>query len=84
MNNSCGDSEHPKPEFCGTMTVGERGQVVIPAKTRKELTIEKGDTLFSFKVGDVLITAKLETLERIAEHATGKAAIIRELLNTIK
>lgn len=84
MNIHCDNNDHPKPEFCGTMTVGERGQVVIPAKTRKELGFEKGTTLLSFKVGDVLITAKLESLERIAEHATGKAAIIRELLNTIK
>jgi AbrB family looped-hinge helix DNA binding protein len=30
----------------GTVRVGDRGQVVIPAKARKELGIEPGDLLF--------------------------------------
>lgn len=38
-------SEH----FFGTVTVGERGQVVIPAEVRKLYHIESGDKLLVFR-----------------------------------
>jgi AbrB family looped-hinge helix DNA binding protein len=31
--------------FYGSTTVGERGQIVLPAKMRKEFNIKKGDKL---------------------------------------
>ncbi len=31
--------------LCGTVTVGERGQVVIPKKVREHFKIQPGDTL---------------------------------------
>ena len=31
--------------FYGSSTVGERGQIVLPAKMRKEFNIKKGDKL---------------------------------------
>ena len=34
--------------FFGTVTVGERGQVVIPAEARKAFGIETGDKLLVF------------------------------------
>ena len=34
-----------KPTFYGSTTVGERGQIVLPAKMRKEFNIKKGDKL---------------------------------------
>ena len=33
------------PEFYGSATVGERGQIVLPARLRKELEIEPGDKI---------------------------------------
>ncbi len=42
----------PKGKKCyGSVTVGERGQVVIPASAREELKIEAGEKLFVFQVG---------------------------------
>ena len=35
----------PEPEFYGAITVSDRGQVVIPAKARKDLDIHEGDKL---------------------------------------
>jgi len=35
------------PEIYGTVTMGERGQVVIPVKARKALKIEPGDNLIA-------------------------------------
>ncbi|MBL7124630.1 MAG: AbrB/MazE/SpoVT family DNA-binding domain-containing protein [Dehalococcoidales bacterium] len=57
------DSKDIEREFkCfGSMTVGLKGQVVIPANARKELDINNGDTLLAFKAphrqGLVLIKA---------------------------
>jgi AbrB family looped-hinge helix DNA binding protein len=34
-----------KPTFYGSTTVGERGQIVLPVKLRKDLKINKGDKL---------------------------------------
>jgi len=36
----------PIPKVFGTVTVGERGQVVIPAKLRKMYRLNAGDKLF--------------------------------------
>ena len=33
------------PEVYGTVTIGQRGQVVIPIKARKALKIKQGDQL---------------------------------------
>jgi AbrB family looped-hinge helix DNA binding protein len=35
----------PKPEFQGSTTVGERGQIVLPAEMRKKHGINPGDKL---------------------------------------
>lgn len=35
----------PKPEFQGSATVGERGQIVLPAEVRKKHGIKPGDKL---------------------------------------
>ena len=34
-----------KPAFYGSTTVGERGQIVLPVKLRKDFKISKGDKL---------------------------------------
>ena len=34
-----------KPEFYGSATVGERGQIVLPAELRKKVGIKAGDKL---------------------------------------
>ena len=33
-------------EFYGSVTVGERGQIVLPSKLRKEFEIKAGDKIF--------------------------------------
>ncbi|MFH1367253.1 MAG: AbrB/MazE/SpoVT family DNA-binding domain-containing protein [Patescibacteria group bacterium] len=36
------------PEIFGTVTVGERGQIVIPSHLREKLRLKKGDKLMVF------------------------------------
>jgi len=41
-----------KIDFWGTVSLGERGQIVIPAKARKALNFKKGDKLLVFSTKD--------------------------------
>ncbi|MGC9319454.1 MAG: AbrB/MazE/SpoVT family DNA-binding domain-containing protein [Armatimonadota bacterium] len=40
--------EQLQEDFMGAVTVGERGQVVIPAEARKRMGLEPGDKLLAF------------------------------------
>lgn len=40
--------EHDHEKLMGITSLGERGQVVIPANIREELKLEKGDKLVVF------------------------------------
>jgi len=44
-----------RPKFWGTTSVGERGQIVIPAGARKFLKLKKGDKLLVISKGDKLL-----------------------------
>jgi len=81
------DCPDDTPEFSGIMTVGERGQAVIPIGVRKSLSLKKGERLLVFRIGEVMISARLESLERVATNIASrkleKAAFIRSLLKTI-
>ena len=61
MNNG----EKMDDAFYGTATVGERGQLVIPAEARNDLGIRPGDKLLIMKhpVYQGLMIAKIEALK---------------------
>jgi AbrB family looped-hinge helix DNA binding protein len=53
------------PRCLGTVTVGERGQVVIPAEARKLLKLKKGDKLMVFAPPhESLLLAKVEMFQK--------------------
>ena len=58
------------PQLIGSVTVGERGQVVILSEARETMSINAGDKLLVFKapVDGVLIIAKPETFEKLLAH----------------
>lgn len=58
-SNGCWDGS-----FFGSATVGERGQIVIPAEARLSLGIKAGDKLLVMKhpVHDGLMVAKIESI----------------------
>ena len=67
-------SERMEDCFYGTVTVGERGQVVIPAGARNELGIKPGDKLLVMKhpIYQGLMIAKIDALRGfIDEFARG-------------
>jgi len=62
--------------FYDSVTVGERGQVVIPAKARKDFGIKAGDKLIVLcgpgKMGIALVPSKhmAKMFAKLSEHIT--------------
>jgi AbrB family looped-hinge helix DNA binding protein len=71
-----------KHSFLGTATVGERGQVAIPADARRTLDIKPGTKLLFFTNANKggLFMVKAEELGRLLEHLTNKAQNIEQLI----
>ncbi len=76
--------------FFGSVTVGERGQIVIPAEARHDLGIKPGDKLLvmrpPFKEGLMLskiedVAQMLEMVKAQLEHAVSEAATDKEDLS---
>ena len=70
--------------FYDSVTVGERGQIVIPAKARKDFGIKPGDKLIVLrgmgKMGVVLIHTK--HLSNIFNKLTKHIGKLKEILST--
>ncbi len=72
-------------QFYGTVTLGEKGQVVIPIEAREAMGIEKGDKLLVFGMGcDMLAFSKLSELEQFASHLSGRLDAIRSIIKRSK
>lgn len=72
-------------QFFGTTTVGEKGQVVIPAEARESMGIKKGDKLLVFGMGcDMLAFSKLSKVEQFASHLSGRLDAIRGIIKKSK
>lgn len=56
--------------FFGSVTVGERGQVVIPSDARRGLHIEPGDRLLVFchPMGHGLMLTKLDSVQNVIAY----------------
>lgn len=66
MKHDCGMNDC----FYGAVTVGERGQVVIPSEARAELGIEPGDKLLIMKhpIYSGLMIAKIDALQSFLDE----------------
>lgn len=73
------------PEVFGTVTVGERGQVVIPMKARKSLKIKKGKQLIIMSgppgKEDILSLIPTERLSGFLKHFENHLAVLRKELS---
>ncbi len=70
----------------GTATVGTKGQIVIPAEAREELSIEPGDRLYIAGSPEkkVLFCLKEEQLRTLVEQLTSDAEAANQLINNAK
>lgn len=72
-------------QFYGATTIGEKGQVVIPAEAREAMGLKKGDKLLVFGMGcDMVALSKLSKVEQFASHLSGRLDAIREVINKSK
>lgn len=69
-------------KFYGSVTVSERGQVVIPADARKDFGIKTGDKLLVF--GDLERGLGIATFGIMQRTMEGTAELFREIGPTIK
>lgn len=66
--------------FYGAATVGERGQVVIPADARAELGIKPGDKLLVMRhpIYQGLMIAKIDALRGFIDHFAKSVEILED------
>jgi len=65
----------PRPgRIYGASTVGERGQIALPAQARRELGIEPGDKVMVFgnKLNGSIVLIKADIFESFADFFTTK------------
>ena len=63
--------------FYGAVTVGERGQIVIPAQARRDLEINAGDKLLV--LGDPAQGLALAKLEMLIQNLQGSKTLLEQL-----
>lgn len=79
MKNSGQAPEGKK--FYGSVTVSERGQIVIPAEARKDFNIKSGDKLLV--LGDLEQGIAIATLESIQKIMSNSAYFIQMMQSEI-
>lgn len=72
-------------QFYGTATIGEKGQIVIPAGARTAMVLKKGEKLLVFGMGhDMIALSKLSKMEQFATHLASKLDTIRAVIKKNK
>ncbi|MFH1560907.1 MAG: AbrB/MazE/SpoVT family DNA-binding domain-containing protein [Chloroflexota bacterium] len=81
MNADIHDERIPK--FYGATTVGERGQVVIPAEARRDFKIVPATKLLVFggPQGNFLFLAKAESITKLVDSAMNMFTQIGKSIN---
>lgn len=67
--------------FYGSVTVGERGQVVIPVSARKQYGIKSGDKLLVFGVPGGVAFFKAESVTRLVSKMMGRLSSIEQAVS---
>lgn len=72
----------PKLNCCGTTTIGPKGQIVIPAKLRKNLKINTGDQLLVFQNEhpNSIVLVKAEDISTIIKSMTSHLSAINKTI----
>ncbi|MCX6702504.1 MAG: AbrB/MazE/SpoVT family DNA-binding domain-containing protein [Candidatus Wolfebacteria bacterium] len=74
-----------KKPYIGITTLGEKGQVVIPADIRKALKLKKGEKLLVFTKGeDTLGITKVSNVEHFAKYLARHLNTLKNIINDNK
>jgi AbrB family looped-hinge helix DNA binding protein len=71
-------------QFYGTGTIGEKGQIVVPAKAREVHKIKPGDNFIFFGKGPMICFIKSENLNNFLSKMTEKLTKSITGLNEVK
>lgn len=69
-------------KFYGSVTVSERGQIVIPVDARKDFNIKTGDKLLVF--GDIERGLGIATFDIMRRNMAGAMDLFNEIGQTMK
>ncbi len=64
----------------GLATIGEKGQIVVPAEARRALRLKKGDKLLVFGLGDMIAFATPSNLEKMAGRLAERLSAIQGII----
>ncbi len=67
--------------FYGSVTVGERGQIVVPAEARSDLGIEAGEKLLVFSGKNGLKLMKADKVAEFLDQAMEDLDKVREAVD---
>jgi len=73
------------PKFYGATTIGERGQVVIPAEARKDLDLSHSTKVMVFSggpIGDGLLLLKADTVSEMLSRANQLLSGFKDMLQS--
>ncbi len=84
QNKKDNNKKNSHGEFFGATKIGERGQVVIPAKAREHFQLEKGTQMLVFGMQNNMIALiKVEKLKEFTAHLTDKLKTIEKVLKDL-
>ena len=74
------------PKFYGATTIGERGQVVVPAEARKDLNLSPSTKVMVFggPIGEGLLIVKADSIAEMLAHANKMLSGVEEVLKSGK
>ncbi len=78
-------AESGPPTFYGATTIGERGQVVIPAEARKDLDLSHSTKVMVFSggpIGDGILLLKAETVSEMLAKASQMLSGFKDILQS--
>jgi AbrB family looped-hinge helix DNA binding protein len=72
----------PEPEFYGSTTISDKGQVVIPIEARNSLGLEKGEKLLVLGGPDKrgIMLVKLSGFKELSVHLRRQSEEIEKIL----
>ena len=73
------------PRFYGATTIGERGQVVVPAEARKDLDLTHSTKLMVFSggpIGEGLLLLKADTVSEMVARASQMLSGFKDIIKS--
>ena len=78
--------EEAIPKFYGATTIGERGQVVVPAEARKDLNLPPSTKVMVFGglIGEGLLIVKADSVAEMLARANKMLSGVEEVLKSTR